>query len=285
MKRVQGKCLFRLSPLSEIGLSFYSTIMPAKKPSACKVNAVNNKQLRGTQRFVCEETGQVLYKQQIGTYFPVGNEKVGISQEQIKAIKKFDKIGMTLMGFKPKSYLKYYHNVKHSTFVYPDDKKVKGSSQCTDALIKEMIKKEKIAVVRVQARENAPVKFCALLPQDEKYDPESGFQTPPGFQLIVLPYAEDIRDLDAIMEAAGFRQQEENQVGICETLKKEERNSARLLIKNLTIDFDSRNFENPSTQRFYAGLQALALNEEEPEPVQDLLEPDYEGLKRFQPVL
>lgn len=88
------------------------------------------------------------------------------------------------------------------------------------------------------------------------------------------------------MEAAGFQQQErEDAPGICETLKKEERQTARLLIKNLTIDFDSRNFENPSTQRFYAGLQALALNEKEPEPVVDLLEPDYEGLKRFQPVL
>jgi ATP-dependent DNA helicase 2 subunit 1 len=73
----------------------------------------------------------------------------------MKAIKKFDKIGMTLMGFKPKSYLKYYHNVKHSTFVYPDEKKVKGSSQCADALIKEMIKKDKVAIVRVQVRENA----------------------------------------------------------------------------------------------------------------------------------
>ncbi len=78
-----------------------------------------------------------------------------ITADQIKAIKKFDKIGMTLMGFKPSSYLKYYHNVKHSTFVYPDDKKVKGSSQCTDALIKEMIRKERIAIVRVQVRENA----------------------------------------------------------------------------------------------------------------------------------
>lgn len=164
MKRVQGKCLFRLSPMSEIGLSFYSSVLPTKKPSAAKVNAVNNKQLRSTMRYICEETGQVLYKQQIGTYFPVGNEKVTISADQIKAIKKFDKIGMTLMGFKPKSYLKFYHNVKHSTFVYPDDKKVKGSSQCTDALIKEMLRKEKIAIVRVQVRENAPVKFCALLP-------------------------------------------------------------------------------------------------------------------------
>jgi hypothetical protein len=42
------------------------------------------------------------------------------------------------------------------------------------------------------------------LPQDETYEQESGFQTPAGFQLIVLPYADDIRDLDAIMEAAGF---------------------------------------------------------------------------------
>jgi hypothetical protein len=27
------------------------------------------------------------------------------------------------------------------------------------------------------------------------------------------------------------------------------------------------------------------LNEEEPEPVEDLLEPDYEGIKRFDPLI
>ena len=72
-----------------------------------------------------------------------------MTQEEIRAIKKFDKVGMTLMGFKPKSYLKYYHNVKHSMFVFPDEKKVVGSSQVADALIKEMSRKEKIAIVRV----------------------------------------------------------------------------------------------------------------------------------------
>lgn len=64
----------------------------------------------------------------MGVYYPVGNEKIIMSAEEIKGIKKFDEMGMTLMGFKPKSYLKYYHNVKHSIFVYPDEKKVKGSS-------------------------------------------------------------------------------------------------------------------------------------------------------------
>lgn len=34
-------------------------------------------------------------------------------------------------------------------FVFPDEKKVIGSSQVADALIKEMVRKEKIAIVRV----------------------------------------------------------------------------------------------------------------------------------------
>lgn len=163
-KRTLGKCMFNVSPGAKIGLSFFSTIIPAKKPNIQKVNAVNNKQLRSTQRFICNETGQTLYRQEIGTYYPVGSEKVEITQEEMRAIKKFDRVGMTLMGFKPRSYLKCYHNVKHSMFVFPDEKKVIGSSQVSDALIKEMIRKDKIAIVRVQVRESTSVRFCALLP-------------------------------------------------------------------------------------------------------------------------
>ena len=95
-----------------------------------------------------------------------------ITPDEVKKIKKFDRVGMTLMGFKPRSYLKVYHNVKHSTFVFPDERKVLGSSQCADALIKEMIRKDKVAIVRVQARENTQVRFCALLPQDEEISEE-----------------------------------------------------------------------------------------------------------------
>lgn len=47
-KRTQGKCLFSLTPKAQVALSFYTTIMPAKKPGASKVNATNNKQLRST---------------------------------------------------------------------------------------------------------------------------------------------------------------------------------------------------------------------------------------------
>lgn len=73
----------------------------------------------------------------------------------MKKIKNFNLPGMQLMGFKPKSYLKVYHNIKHSYFLYPDEKKTQGASQCSDALIKEMISQEKIAIVKFTARENS----------------------------------------------------------------------------------------------------------------------------------
>jgi len=72
-----------------------------------------------------------------------------------------------------------------------------------------------------------------------------------GFHLIVLPYADDIRDLDSIMEAAGLNQ---NEKAAIDKLEKKDKDAAKLLIKNLTIDFDSKNFENPTIQRFYSGL-------------------------------
>lgn len=53
----------------------------------------------------------------------------------------------------------------------------------------------------------------------------------------------------------------------------------------MTINFNSNNFENPSIQKFYAGLQAFAINEKQPEEIQDTLEPDYEGMKNMSKVI
>ena len=79
------------------------------------------------------------------------------------------------MGFKPRACLKVFHNIKHSYFIYPDEKRITGSTQVADALIKEMINDEKIAIVRFIPRDNSVVRFCALLPQEEKVDEEDGF--------------------------------------------------------------------------------------------------------------
>ncbi len=52
---------------------------------------------------------------------------------------------------------------------------------------------------------------------------------------------------------------------------------AKILINSLTTEVDSRNFENPAIQTFYSRLQAIALDEKNPEPVEDLIVPDEES--------
>jgi len=53
----------------------------------------------------------------------------------------------------------------------------------------------------------------------------------------------------------------------------------------LAINFDSRNFENVTIQKFYSGLQALALGDDEQEEVEDCLKPDAEGMKQYEPLI
>lgn len=64
----------------------------------------------------------------MGTFYPFGGQKVRLGKPDMQKVKNMGLPGMKLMGFKDKSYLKIYHNIKHSYFVFPDEKKTTGSS-------------------------------------------------------------------------------------------------------------------------------------------------------------
>ena len=69
----------------------------------------------------------------------------------------------------------------------------------------------------------------------------------PGFYLIVLPFADYMRDLDAILAASGLKVGEKSEKPLVDTLTKDEKYAAKVIIKNMTIkDFKSRDFENPT---------------------------------------
>lgn len=64
--------------------------------------------------------------------------------------------------------------------------------------------KDKIGLVLALTRRNATPAFCALLPQEEIIDEEDGTQKePPGFHLIPLPFADDIREAPITEGARG----------------------------------------------------------------------------------
>ena len=86
--------------------------------------------------------------------------------------------------------------------------------------------------MKLVPRNNQELRFAALFPQEEKYDEEDHFQTPPGFNMVILPFAEDI--VNFIGDKTIVRPSPVSTELIQVT---------KLLINNLTINnFDFRDF-------------------------------------------
>ena len=269
-KRTLGKCPFYLTNNTKIYMNVYSCIKKSNKGRIFNVDAKTNKLLKIANSIICKDTGSELYPEQVGTYQLYGNKKIPFTKEEMGKIKFLEEPGMKLMGFKSIDSIKPYYNLRESYFIYPNELYSNGSSKLIDALIKQMLNKNKCAIVKFVAREGSVIKLCALMPQAEKYD-EDYFQTPPGFNMIVLPWADDIRSNSVIMAKFPKDLPEVNDEE-CELAKK--------LIKKMNISFDCRAFENYELQKFYATLQALALDEPSEEPVEDTLQPNEEGLEK-----
>eukprot|EP01080_Neovahlkampfia_damariscottae_P007370 gene7370-11692_t len=250
-----------------LGVGLYNLISSAKKDSAIWLQNENNLPIKTETKQICEDTGSELMKNDIKVYFDYGKKRGIFEKEEIQKLSTITDQGLTLIGFKPKSRLKVYHNYKSSLFAYPNDHLFSGSSVALSALLKKMIEMDKIAICTMTQRKNSSPVYVALIPQEEELDEDQTQISPPGFNVIYLPYADGIRKL------LSFEREEnptEKQV-----LK------AKKLVSKLYIDFSSCNFENPSLQQHYASLQALALDQKELDEVTDYVKPDIEGMSKY----
>ena len=269
-KRTISKCVFNLTTNTRIYMNIYCNLKKANKGRMLNVEAKTNHLLKSVTISKCKDNGAELYPEQIGTYLLYANRKIKFPKEDMKKVKVMEQPGLTLMGFKSIDCIKPYYNLRESYFIYPNELISKGSGKLVDALIKQMANKKKCAIVKFVGREGSSIKFCALFPQLERYD-EDYFQTPPGLNMIVLPYADDIRSNTEIWKKAS-------------TLPKisdKESELAKKIIKKMNISFDCRVFENIELQKFYATLQAIALNEPTIERTEDTIQPYKEWLVKI----
>ena len=271
-KRTLGKCPLYITNNLKIYMNLYSTLKKSNKGRSYNIDARSNKLLNSINMMTCKDTGTDLYPNQIGTYQLYGNKKIKFSKNDMLKIKSLEEPGMKLLGFKSIDSIKPYYNIRESYFLYPNEVFSSGSSQLVDAFIKQLSNKNKCMIIKFVAREGSLIKICALIPQKESFD-EDFFQTPPGFNMIVLPFADDIRSNSDIMSKIDMSK-------INNKITVEQSELTKKLIKKMNISFDCRNFENYSLQKFYSTLQALALEENETEEIDDLIQPDNEGLNK-----
>ncbi|KAI0259101.1 ku70-like protein [Gloeopeniophorella convolvens] len=175
--------------------------------------------------------------------------RVFYTVEEVRSLRTFDlEPSLKLLGFKDRSELAFEDNIKHSTFIYPDEGAYAGSRRTFTALLSSMVEKGKIGIVRALTRSNSVPTFCALLPQEEGEG--QGWAEPGGFHLIPLPFADDIRSAPV----------EENSRAGKELVDAAKSFISKLAIKNGAYPPDS--YPNPALAFHYAQLEASAFREE-----------------------
>ncbi|KAI8088997.1 SPOC like C-terminal domain-containing protein [Halteromyces radiatus] len=241
---------FNIAKDLTIGVKGYSLAMEQKKGSPKKVLTEGERiqEVQTVTAYQCMDSNLFLTDYDVKYFFPYGGEKVVFTKDEINAMRNVGDPGLTLLGFRPHSILSNYPNVKHSYFIYPSEMEYEGSTRTFTALLNAVLDQDKIVMCYLIRRKNTMPNLVALVPQNEKLDDDGIQITPPGFNVICLPYADDIRQIpvESTPHATSL------QVDFMKSIIN------KLFIKG---DYDPMVFENPGLQQHYATLQAIALDE------------------------
>ncbi|OCF44617.1 hypothetical protein I317_01504 [Kwoniella heveanensis CBS 569] len=157
-----------------------------------------------------------------------------------------------ILGFQSPSHLAFEENIKHSYFIYPDEKNYTGSTRTFAALLKSCLKTDKHALAICRFRTNTQPEFCVLIPQEETFTKDGGQDQAPGFHVIILPFRDDIRRPPKNMT---------------DNLLANDRQATLMsnVVKRLRIKaghYRSEAYPNPALAYHYAQLQSLAFEED-----------------------
>ncbi|RLN72255.1 hypothetical protein BBJ28_00013948 [Nothophytophthora sp. Chile5] len=189
-----------------IGVELYALVVTQRKNTAVALDASTNTPLKTETKWLCEDTGAYLTPDQIKKFIGYGGKRVYFARDDVVEIKHYDAPGLQLICFKPLSSLKWNENIRAPYFVYPCDGYIEGSSTAFMALLNSMVKKGKFALARLIARKSSEPRLVALVPQEEMSD-EMGQVQPSGFNVVFLPYLDDIRDIPVESVATELQKQ------------------------------------------------------------------------------
>ncbi|XP_021522829.1 X-ray repair cross-complementing protein 6 [Aotus nancymaae] len=264
-KRALSRLKLKLNKDIVISVGIYNLVQKALKPPPIKLYRETNEPVKTKTRTFNTSTGGLLLPSDTKRSQIYGSRQIILEKEETEELKRFDDPGLMLMGFKPLALLKKHHYLRPSLFVYPEESLVIGSSTLFSALLIKCLEKEVAALCRYTPRRNIPPYFVALVPQDEELDDQKIQVTPPGFQLVFLPFADDKRKMPFTEKIMATPEQVDKMKAIVEKLR---------------FTYRSDSFENPVLQQHFRNLEALALDLMEPEQAVDLTLPKVEAMNK-----
>uniref|UniRef100_A0A7N9AU72 DNA helicase n=1 Tax=Mastacembelus armatus TaxID=205130 RepID=A0A7N9AU72_9TELE len=244
-KRAMARLNLCLGEGINVAVGIYATAVSARKPGAIKLYRETNEQVRSKTRTFHTQTGSLLLPSEIKKAQVYGKRQIVMERDEVNALKKFNDPGLLLIGFKPMERLKLHHHIRSVCL-------------CLGELNLKCSEKNVFALCRCISRRNYPPQFVALVPQKEEVDEGNVQITAPGFNVIYLPYADDMRTLDPPQ---------------CPSASQIQVDKMKEIVSKLRFRYRSDAFENPVIQQHYRNLEALALDMMAPEETEDLIMP------------
>lgn len=129
----------------------------------------------------------------------IGKEKVKFSTLEAFEIKQVMNPKIKLLAFTSNDFLNecFYYG-KSPQFIYPHDGKIKNSSKFFRALWEQMIDDDKVGICVYTMRLKSSPRIVALVPSQQTFQ-DGELICYDGFQLIFLPFTDDVRDLTKFM--------------------------------------------------------------------------------------
>ncbi|XP_034050659.1 X-ray repair cross-complementing protein 6 [Thalassophryne amazonica] len=262
-KRAMARINLCLGEGINVAVGVYATAVTTRKPGAIRLYRESNEPVRSKTRTFHTQTGSLLLPSETKKAQVYGKKQIVMEKDEVEAVKKFEDPGMFLIGFKPMDRLKLHHHVQPSVFIYPEEEQIKGSACLFTALLMKCSERNVFALCRYTPRRNYPPRFVALVPQREEVDEAKVQIIPPGFNVISLPYADDIRTLDPPQSPCATPVQVDKM---------------KEIVSKLRFKYRSEAFENPVIQTHFRNLEALALDMMAPEEIEDLIMPKVDQI-------
>lgn len=244
---VRTKWHISVDPPISLDVAFYKTIQRCRKPMPVKLAAVSNRRLATSTKWMSEDLVQYVDPEldvACGLEFGKGGVTIPLysaAYEMKQRVCQRDP-GLHLLAFLPAEELAWELNVTSSTLIYPEEMALKGCTRAFSALRKAMLQQHKMALVRLHINAVSYPRLAVLLAPPAT----------PGLELIVLPFLDDLRAIES------------PHLESLPTLPSmDQREAAKSVISRLAMRWEEyyQGYSNPGLQKFYAGLQALALEQ------------------------
>lgn len=257
----------------EFAVGIYHLIKPRGKPSAVLMNSETNERVEQRAHYIPTDehdssvdidlvqstmSADERFEGEINFQRNIGGVDVILDREELEKLRRFDRPGITVIGFKPLFLLKTSHRMSSAKYIYPLENVINGSSNVYRALFKRCLDRSLFILVRFTQKTNTSPQLCALVPQSVSHEgnnitlPTNYFYE--GFHLLELPFAEEARNLCKRYETPI------GGIGKWPAANKEQVKVAKEFVSKLTTRFSPDQFFNPVLQRHYKAIETVALD-------------------------